>query len=203
MVCSLVWFVSLLILIICIGFEGPVYALSPISPLNIRKLVNSEGVIQHTASPQKFNISVVTWNLNERVPRECEVSFLKMVGRESDAVVVGIQECENIKYRSSEGHRSRAWRLAEAKALGPKFELLCKHKLGGLQIALFAKSKFTEGVEGVQSFGIPCGLGNVVANKGASCVVVKILGKTIGFINVHLAAHDNQVLCVPLLVRVP
>lgn len=148
---------------------------------------------KHRGSRQKLSVAVVTWNLNERIPNKDSAQFLRMVSNSSDAVVIGVQECEDIRYRSSEGRRSRAWGLLQTQVLGPKYELLCKSCMGGIQLALFAKPHFANLVEGVQSFSVPCGIGNFVANKGSTCLVVRIQGKSIGFINAHLAAHDNKV----------
>jgi hypothetical protein len=160
---------------------------------------SSEVMVSHhsagtdTETTTAFNISVVTWNLNERKPSFKDVEFLTRLGTTSDAIVIGIQECENIKYRSTEGSRSRAWKALQEKALGSDFELLCRNQLGGMQIALFAKPHFSEAVVGLQSFGIPCGIGNMVANKGATCIVVKFANRSLAFINCHLAAHDKKV----------
>ena len=60
----------------------------------------------------EYNMSVVTWNLAEKKPSEPDCAFLKEF-RGDDFVVVGVQECENIKPRREEGHRSRAWRALQ------------------------------------------------------------------------------------------
>ena len=63
-----------------------------------------------------YNMSVVTWNLAEKKPSERDCAFLKEF-RGDDFVVIGVQECENIKPRREEGHRSRAWRALQVRAM--------------------------------------------------------------------------------------
>ena len=58
---------------------------------------------------QSYNVSVVTWNLAEAAPTSSHHRFLEQF-KDSDIVVIGVQECENIKPRRNEGHRSKAWR---------------------------------------------------------------------------------------------
>jgi hypothetical protein len=41
---------------------------------------------------------------------------------------------------------------------------------------------------------VACGIGQILANKGAVAVVLKMKsGKTLALINAHLAAHQNKV----------
>ena len=81
-----------------------------------------------------YNLSVVTWNLAEKKPTDQDCLFLKEF-RGDDFVVFGVQECENIKPRREEGHRSRAWRAIQKAALGKAYVCLAQHRMGGMQIA--------------------------------------------------------------------
>ena len=81
-----------------------------------------------------YNLSVVTWNLAEKKPTDHDCTFLKQF-RGDDFVVFGVQECENIKPRREEGHRSRAWRAIQKSALGKAYICLAQHRMGGMQIA--------------------------------------------------------------------
>lgn len=145
------------------------------------------------AKGNQFNISIVTWNLNEKTPNSTDLDFITTLGEKSNAVVIGIQECENIKFRSKEGSRSRAWAILQKAALGPQFELICRHKVGGTQIAFFARSEFADCIEGVEAFDVICGVGNIVANKGAACIVIKFPTQSLGLISAHLTAQVNKV----------
>jgi hypothetical protein len=139
-----------------------------------------------------FNITIVTWNLAEKKVSDADCSFLKSY-RNGDIVVFGVQECENIKPRREEGHRSRAWRSIQRSALGKSFECLAEHKMGGLQIAVYAKKKIANQIQGLQVLDVACGIGNVLANKGAVCVLLRVKGKTLALVNAHLAAHKGKV----------
>ena len=77
---------------------------------------------------------MVTWNLAEKKPTDQDCLFLKEF-RGDDFVVFGVQECENIKPRREEGHRSKAWRGIQKKALGKSYVCLAQHRMGGMQIA--------------------------------------------------------------------
>ena len=139
-----------------------------------------------------FNVSVVTWNLAEKKVTEADSNFLKL-HKDTDFIVLGVQECENIKPRREEGHRSKAWRIIQRNALGKSYECVAEHKMGGLQIAVFAKKSVAKHVQGLQIIDVACGIGNVLANKGAVCVLMRMKGKTVALINAHLAAHKTKV----------
>ena len=141
----------------------------------------------------RYNVSVVTWNLAEKdiVRKDCD--FLKSY-RSSDLVVFGVQECEDIRPRRHEGRRSKAWRKLQSLSLGKSFEKLAQHKLGGIQLAVYAKKKLSKAVQGVQVIEVACGIGNVLSNKGAICVLLRIKGKTLAIINAHMAAHQGKVI---------
>ena len=139
-----------------------------------------------------LNMSVISWNMAECTPKESECSFIRSY-RAQDIVVFGIQECEDIKPRRKEGHRSRKWKEIQSKCLGKSFECIARHKIGGMMIAVFAAKKVTPLVQGVQIIDVACGIGNLLSNKGAACVNVRINGKTLVLVNAHLAAHQSKV----------
>jgi hypothetical protein len=143
-----------------------------------------------TADPVK--VGVVTWNLAERSPTLADCLYLKEF-LNCDIVALGIQECENIKPRRKEGSRSIKWRELTSKTLGRNYEIIAQHKLGGIQLSIFANQKGRELVEGIQTIEVPCGIGNVLSNKGAICMVLRMQGKSFALINSHLAAHLSKV----------
>ena len=139
-----------------------------------------------------FNVSVLTWNLAETAPTADSLRFLgELAG--ADFVVLGVQECENVKPRRQEGHRSRAWRAAQKKYFGKGYTALAQHRMGGLQISVFVRKALAKKVQGVQILDVACGVGNVLTNKGAVCVLVRSQGKTVAFVNGHFAAHQGKV----------
>ena len=141
--------------------------------------------------PKQFNVKILTWNLAETSPNEKDCEFLKEF-RDSDMVVIGVQETENLKPRRHEGSRSRAWRALQQASLGNTFDCLTKHKLGGMQLAVYAKKRITKKVFGHLTLEVSCGVGNVLSNKGCICILLRMKGKTIALVNAHFAAHQGK-----------
>eukprot|EP01041_Mallomonas_annulata_P002141 gene2141-4173_t len=128
------------------------------------------------------NLTVITWNLAETSPSEKDCEFIKKF-RNEDLIVIGVQECEDIRPRRREGRRSRAWRALQENAVGQNFERIASHKMGGIQIAVFAKKTVAKKVKAFQVLDV----------AWAVCVLLRLKGKTIAFVNAHLAAHQGKV----------
>lgn len=128
----------------------------------------------------------------EKLPIDKDCDFIKGY-RSSDVVVFGIQELEDMRPRRTEGHRSRKWNSIQQKYLGRAFKCVSRHKMGGLLIAVYAKKRAMRAIQGVQTMEVACGVGNVLTNKGAVCIVLRVQNKSIALINSHLAAHQKNV----------
>lgn len=48
-------------------------------------------------------------------------------------------------------------------------------------------------IQGVQILDVACGVGNVLTNKGAVMVNLRIADKTLCLVNAHMAAHQTKV----------
>ena len=153
-----------------------------------------------------LTISVVTWNLAEASFSEKEASFFKKFRKGdskigSDLVLIGAQECEDIKPRRAEGHRSRHLRRVGIQMLGKDYVPLAIHSLGGIQMALYCHRDVLGDVEMVNIADVTCGVGNVFHNKGAIGVYIKMKRQNNGvskssrmlFATGHLAAHVKNV----------
>jgi hypothetical protein len=157
-----------------------------------------------------ISVSVVTWNLGEESPSEDDAKFLRRFRtfgdqrqQGSDLVLIGGQECENIKPRRTEGRRSREFRRLMIKMLGKKYVPIALHMLGGIQFGLFCKREMLGDVEAVSLADVTCGIGNVFHNKGAIGAFVQLKAKEssdridvqrdkslrILFVTAHMAAH--------------
>ena len=143
-----------------------------------------------TISSQNLTVGVITWNLAEK--QLTEMDFLKSF-KTCDIVAIGVQECEDIRPRRKEGRRSRRLRALQRKAMGKDYKCLVQSKLGGIQLAVFVRTNVSVAVQGIEVVDVACGVGNVLMNKGAICALLRVKGKTIAFINSHLAAHQNKV----------
>jgi hypothetical protein len=117
--------------------------------------------------PLIFNATVLTWNMAEASPTEEDCDFIKSF-KDSDLVVMGVQECEDIKPRRHEGRRSRTWRAFQIGALGSTYDVIAQHKIGGIQIAVYAKKRLASRITGVLVLDVACGIGNVLNNKGGN-----------------------------------
>ena len=137
-----------------------------------------------------IKIAITTWNLAESTPRVADCEFIKQF-QDEDIVVIGVQECEDLRPRTSEGRRSLAWSVLQRYALGPEFVRLKKLRMGGIQLSVFASKNFSQEVQDVRGICVPCGIGNVMVNKGAVCAQISVRNTSIGLVNVHLAAHEH------------
>ena len=64
-----------------------------------------------------WTLACVTWNLQEMTPSMRDCKFLQSFTNK-DLVVIGVQECENLKPRRNEGSRSLALRRKLKATLG-------------------------------------------------------------------------------------
>ena len=153
-------------------------------------------------------LSIVTWNLGEASPSEKECSFIKRFRKDtsgigSDLVMIGAQECEDIKPRRTEGSRSRHLRRMGIMMLGEEYVPLAIHSLGGIQCAFYCHRDVLGDVEMISLADVTCGVGNVFHNKGAIGVYLKMkrhntendMAKSSRYLFVtgHLAAHVKNV----------
>ena len=156
-----------------------------------------------------MHVSVVTWNLAEESPEEEDAKFFRrfrksgMDRKSSDFVLISGQECENIKPRRTEGHRSREFRRLMIKMLGRDYAPIAMHLLGGIQFGLFCRTSVLDDIEHVSVADVTCGIGNVFHNKGAIGAFVQMKARNeksnpairrskslrMLFVTAHLAAH--------------
>ena len=149
-----------------------------------------------------LTLSIVTWNLGEDEPSEEDASFFRRF-RGSDLVMIGAQECEEIKPRRTEGRRSRHLRRTSIMMLGENYVPLAIHSLGGIQCALFCHRDVLGDVEMIDLVDVTCGVGGVFHNKGAIGIYLKLKRRAtdenpaktsrILLVTGHLAAHVKNV----------
>jgi hypothetical protein len=178
-----------------------------------QKPISREELLKINDEDTDAIVSVVTWNLAEEAPAEEEAAFIRRFrrtaaisnGKGSDLVLISGQECENIKPRRSEGHRSREFRRLMIKMLGKNYVPLALHLLGGIQFGLFCKRSMLGEFEHASIADVTCGIGNVFHNKGAIAAFIKMKARLsknaendsaqraksirMLFVTAHMAAH--------------
>ena len=161
-----------------------------------------DGLDMELTNDDCLTLSIVTWNLGEAEPSEEEASFFRRF-RGSDLVMIGAQECEEIKPRRTEGRRSRHLRRTSIMMLGENYVPLAIHSLGGIQCALFCHRNVLGDVEMIDLVDVTCGVGGVFHNKGAIGIYLKLKRRAtdenpsktsrILLVTGHLAAHVKNV----------
>lgn len=193
--------------VICIVNIAGSVAISASIPININETLSSAINTSHPIAAEaaavdniirthekELKIAVMTWNLAEKSPTLNDCAFIRNLTK-YDVIVLGLQECEDVRPRRTEGRRSRKWRELRNTIIPKRnFECLGEHKLGGIQLAIYVNKAASKLIEGVQTIEVACGVGNVLTNKGAVCMLLRFRNqRTIAFINAHLAAHQNMV----------
>ncbi|KAI2501116.1 hypothetical protein MHU86_13339 [Fragilaria crotonensis] len=193
--------------------------ISALQPQFVKTDVQS--IAESEDDPSDITVSIVSWNLAEQVVPENDAAFIRKFrstprchkdGEDgSDIVLISSQECENIKPRRSEGHRSRELRRLMIKMLGKNYVPLAIHSLGGIQFGLFCKRSILSDIEFVSIADVTCGIGNVFHNKGAIGAFLQMKSRNSSrsksgdvkirtaksvkmlFVTAHLAAHVKNV----------
>jgi len=165
-----------------------------------------ETLKEETNDGDSLTLSIVTWNLGETEPSMEDASSFFGRFRNSDLVMIGAQECEDIKPRRTEGRRSRHFRRLSIMMLGENYVPLAIHSLGGIQCALYCHRNVLGEVDMIDVADVTCGVGGVFHNKGAIGIYLKMKRRgydneqksstktsRILLITGHLAAHVTNV----------
>jgi hypothetical protein len=181
-----------------IGGSTDVSALLAKDPLLKSELPQTKSELPQTL----YKIGIATWNLAEiSVSLEDCVFLTDFEIKICYIIVLGFQECEHIRPRREEGSRSKKLKRLIEKTLScaspSSYEILAVRKMGGMQLYCLVNKRAKELFSGVQFVEVPCGIGNVLSNKGGICLLLRsINNKTLAFISAHLAAHPHKVLPV-------
>ena len=72
--------------------------------------------------------------------------------------------------------------------------------MGGMQISVMVRKRYRNIIRGIQVVDVACGIGQILANKGAVAIILKVKsGKVLALINAHLAAHQHKVLVLLII----
>jgi len=136
-----------------------------------------------------IRVLVVTWNLAESTPSKSDCALVARMCEEADIVAMGCQEVEALKPRRSEGRGSLRFRRRLGASLGATHRCVSRESLGSTQLLIFARNGGRP-IKVLQTWGVTCGVGNVLANKGSLGAVVSAQGRRLAFLTAHLAAHQ-------------
>jgi hypothetical protein len=153
-------------------------------------------------SISSLNMTVISWNLAEKSVTERHMSFLKQFRDSSDIIVVGFQESEDIHFRSGDSSKIKKIRKISQRMVGSNYVPLIQQKFGGIKTIVFAKADIRKLVKEIRTVEVACGVGNILANKGAVGVLLRLKNKkTLALINAHLAAHQTKVFRLLLVLK--
>mgnify|MGYP003386500632 FL=1 len=147
-------------------------------------------------SPSLSSVSVacVTWNLSESLPKMQQCRFLRQY-RQHQIVVVGVQECQSVMYHSFSARQLSPldiWLAMVKSLMGDPFTLVASRAMGAIHVCVFVREDVIGSISDVNTTFVPCGLGNVMYNKGAVAVSLKCNHTSFGFVCAHLAANQEK-----------
>jgi len=146
--------------------------------------------------PEVFNALVVTWNVGNEAPPDT-LKILQDRSHEFELIVIGVQECEYVTENDPETNDKvscdNAWTKTIIKSVGDDYCIVTHQRLGEMKLTLLAKKQERTRLTRFQTGSVACGVGNVMANKGALGVAFHWDDTSICFINCHLAAHQGMV----------
>lgn len=142
---------------------------------------------------QELQILCCTWNLQGTLP-DCSLSSLLPPGY--DIYAVATQEsCASIQ-KSLVWKSKKAWEITVTTHLGAQYEMVCADTIGATHLMVMVRKNIKStaaGVSCVRSATLATGVGNVVGNKGAIGICMRIYGTSVLFVSSHFAASHGKV----------
>ncbi|KAJ4791018.1 Inositol polyphosphate 5-phosphatase [Rhynchospora pubera] len=177
------------------------------SPGPVDSIIRAELAHRQAKYKRLKHVKVVTgtWNVGQEKASHNSISAWLGVAvkEEVELVVVGLQEVdmgagflamaaakETVGFEGSPSPNGEWWLDAIERVLGrTHFERVGSRQLASLLIAVWARKSFKQYIGDVESAAVACGLGRAIANKGGVGFRMRIYGRTVCFVNCHLAAH--------------
>jgi hypothetical protein len=85
------------------------------------------------------------------------------------------------------------WLVMVKSAMGDGFTLVASRAMGAIHLCVFVRHDIIDCVSNVSTTYVPCGIGNVMYNKGAVGVRMNFYDTSVAFICAHLAANKEKV----------
>ena len=154
----------------------------------------SSTVVSAVKEDASVSVACVTWNLSESLPKMQQCRFLRQY-RKQQIVVVGVQECQSVMYHSFSSRQLSPldiWLAMVKSLMGDPFTLVASRAMGAIHVCVFVREDVIGRISDVNTAFVPCGLGNVMYNKGAVAVSMKCNQISFGFVCAHLAANQEK-----------
>jgi hypothetical protein len=81
--------------------------------------------------------------------------------------------------------------------IADRFSLVASRAMGAIHLCVFVRHDIIDCVSNVSTTYVPCGIGNVMYNKGAVGVRMNFYDTSVAFICAHLAANKEKVMRRP------
>jgi hypothetical protein len=155
---------------------------------------------RETAAPlTSVSVTCFSWNMGARLPAIRELAFLRAHNK-CGILAFGLQEYQaatsSIIAKQHEKNQLpplEIWNAMLQSTLGPSYSLAASKSMGGMALSVFLHADVA-GLVGVPSSGsVPCGIGNVLYNKGAVGISLDVKGTRFSFVSAHLPAHHGKV----------
>lgn len=148
-----------------------------------------------------LDICIVTWNVGSKYPENLLVNTL--LGLENrpeldlhvpDFYIIGLQEVNAGPQNQVIGlFKDDLWTQKFKEVLKVRdFVSVKSEQMQGLLILMFAKRKHLIHLREIESEYTRTGLGGIWGNKGAVSIRLNLYGRSVCFVNAHLAAHDHM-----------
>ena len=173
----------------------------------LRQRSNLDGIGFSTLEPQtsedstddklttdSLSVACVTWNLSENLPKMQQIRFLRKF-RKHQVIVVGVQECQSVMYHSFSSRQLSPldiWLAMVKSVVGDTFTLVASRSMGAIHLCVFVRQEIIGCISDVNATFVPCGLGNVMHNKGAVAIAMKVNQTSCCFVCAHLAASQEK-----------
>lgn len=138
-----------------------------------------------------LRLHMVTWNLNGRgLPNE---TLANLFPSGHDMYVVATQENCSLIFPSTLRWSSHSEWIKQLHALLVGCKLISQRSFGGIHLAIFLRAELAPTISCVRSSNVATGFANVLSNKGAVGICLKVCGRSLAFVSCHLAAHQEKV----------
>ena len=130
-----------------------------------------------------------TWNVGNAAPSHDLSALLPL--HLADVYVVAVQECH---YEARHDLKSckMDWLCCLLRHFGCEYTLVKYWGLWEIRLALFVVNRLSKAVTGVGAQTVATGVGNLLGNKGGVCIHLCLHHTSLAFVNVHLAAHQEN-----------